>query len=72
VRNISPAGGDEIDSSTGKVLARDRNEATLAQFAPDEKVGQMAPPHPLLNDFFLHELIAHRPAPRTFDDVIVP
>src|SRR6267154_1455290 len=71
VRNISPAGGDEFDSPAGKVLARNRDEAALAQFAPDEKLGKMAPSHPLLNDLFLHELIAYRPAPCAFDDVVV-
>jgi len=71
---IGPCGRSrrrELDPATLEMPAGDGEEAPVAQFLPDQEVMQVAPCRALHDDLLLHQLIAHRPALRAFDDVEV-
>ncbi len=71
VYQVTSPGSRKLDPAASEVAARDGDKTPIAQLSLDQTVMHVAPGRTLHDDLFLHQLVAYRPALRTFDDVVV-
>src|SRR5215469_11875413 len=68
---IASPRGNDLATAAAQMLAGNREQAPVAELLGDHEGRHVPPAHAFEDDLLLHELIAHRPNARAFDEIVI-